>query len=198
MKTINKTYSIIKGHNNPLSCDVAIIEGKDYTYIFEAGNSERIIEELNSIDRKKIVIISHFHEDHLKNISKLNYEKLYVGDNTYKYTNKGEIVDDLYIDDGIRIHLFKINSCHAKGSIGLQINDYAFLGDATSPTFKKGHYVYNVQMLKEEIELLEKLNVKYFVFSHNMEEYKDKDEVIKKLKEIYSKREKSNPYIIVD
>lgn len=198
METINKTYSIIKGHNNPLSCDVAIIEGKDYTYIFEAGNSERIIEELNSIDRKKIVIISHFHEDHLKNISKLNYEKLYVGDNTYKYTNKGEIVDDLYIDDGIRIHLFKINSCHAKGSIGLQINDYAFLGDATSPTLKKGHYVYNVQMLKEEIELLEKINVKYFVFSHHMEEHKDKDEVIKKLKEIYSKREKSNPYIIVD
>lgn len=91
--------------------------------------------------------------------------------------------------------MFKINSCHAKGSIGLEISDYAFVGDALAPCLKKNQYVYNVQMLKEEIETLENLKAKYLITSHHMEEYQDKNEIIDRLKKIYETREKNNPYI---
>ena len=189
MKKINDIYSIIKGNVNPLSSDIAIIKDK---YIFEVGNGEYIVNELNKIE-DKIIVISHFHQDHLSNLTKIKYKELYVGDNTYKYTNDGIIVDrDIYLDD---IHLFKINSCHAKGSIGLEISDYAFVGDACAPCFKKNQYVYNVQMLKEEIETLENLKAKYLISSHHMEEYQNRNEVIDRLKTIYLKREKNNPYI---
>lgn len=189
MKKINNIYSIIKGNDNPLSSDVAIIKDR---FVFEVGNGDYIIDELNKID-DKIIAISHFHQDHIANLNKLEYKELYIGDNTYKYTNKGIIIDkDLYIDD---VHLFKINSCHAKGSIGLEISDYAFVGDALAPCLKKNQYVYNVQMLKEEIETLENLKAKYLITSHHMEEYQDKNEIIDRLKKIYETREKNNPYI---
>ena len=194
MIKINDTYSIIKGNDNPLSCDVAIIKDK---YIFEVGNGDYIVDELSKIVNP-IVFVSHFHQDHLTNISKIKYKELYIGDNTYKYTNSGEIIDDLYIEDGVKLHLFKISLCHAKGSIGMEIGDYAFIGDANAPAFKNGHYVYNVQMLKEEIEQLSSLKANYIVFSHHMERPVTKTDVIKKLQDIYNNREKNNPYIQVD
>ena len=97
------------------------------------------------------------------------------------------------IDD---IHAFKINSCHAKGSIGIEVDDYAFIGDATAPCFKKGQYVYNTQMLKDEIDKLSSLKAKYVVMSHHMEEVKQKEEVINRLKNIYLRRDKNSPYIL--
>lgn len=196
MQKINDAYSIIKGQNDPLSCDVALIEINDKLYIFEAGSNLEIVKQLNEINSYKTIIISHFHPDHMGNLSLINYDKLYVGDNTYKYCRTGEVVrKDILLDN--ELHLFKLSSCHAKGSIGLEIGDYAFLGDATSPTHKKGKLVYNVQMLKEEITQLESLNAKYFVFSHKMEETIKKEVVIDKLYKIYQKREKNNPYILI-
>ncbi|MDO4940552.1 MAG: hypothetical protein Q4E33_02545 [Erysipelotrichaceae bacterium] len=186
-------YKVLKGSDNPLSSDVALIDKENYLYVFEVGNTEDIVQKLNNIDKEKIVIISHFHPDHMANLDKVNYSKLIVGDNTYKYTKRGEIVgDDMYIDG---LHIFKIPSCHAKGSIGLEHNEYVFIGDALAPTNKNNEYVYNVQMLKEEIDLFAKLKGKYFVSSHNMEHYQTKDEVIKFLNDIYSCRTKNNPYI---
>lgn len=196
MLKINDTYSIIKGCENPLSSDIAIIENDDVLIIFEAGNNEEIINELNSINKDKVLVISHFHEDHLTSYSKINHIGMYVGDNTYKYTNEGIIVDkDLYIGN---VHLFRLSSCHAKGSIGLEVGDYAFIGDSLAPTHKKNEYVYNVQMLKEEINELNKLDVKYLVSSHEMDKPELKDEVINRLINIYNKRQKSNPYIKLD
>lgn len=194
MIKINDTYSIIKGSDNPLSCDCAIIDCKDCLFVIEAGNSEEIVNELNSIKKDKILAITHFHQDHLSSYSKINHINMYIGDNTYKYTNEGIIVDkDMYVNN---IHLFKLSSCHAKGSIGIEIGEYCFIGDGLAQTFKKNNYVYNVQMLKEEIDELSKLNAKYLVSSHKMDEPELKEEVIIRLTKIYQRREKNNPYII--
>ena len=196
MIKINDTYSIIKGSDNPLSCDCAIIDCKNFLFVIEAGNNEEIINELNSIDKDKVLAITHFHQDHLSSFSKIKHINMYVGDNTYKYTNEGIIVDkDLYVDD---IHLFKLSSCHAKGSIGIEVGEYGFIGDGLAPTYKKNAYVYNVQMLKEEIDELSKLNVKYLVSSHKMDKPEIKEDVINRLKQIYSKKQKNNPYITIE
>lgn len=69
MLRVNDTYSFIKGKEDPLSSDVAIISSNNYNYIFEVGSSVEIANELYSIDNK-VIIISHFHQDHLSNINK--------------------------------------------------------------------------------------------------------------------------------
>lgn len=195
MIKINDVYSIIKGSDDPLSCDVAIIDGNNYAYIFEAGANDSIADELNSIDKNKVIIISHFHQDHLMNVNKLKYKKLYIGDHTYKYTRTGDIVDDLNIDDGVRLHLFKLTNSHCKGSIGMIIDDYCFIGDALAPTFVDNNYAYNVQKLKEEIDILTGLNYKYIVSSHSMDKPELREAVLERLNMIYLNREKNNPYI---
>lgn len=194
MIKVNDVYSIIKGSNNPLSSDVAVIIGKEYNYIYEVGNIEEIVDELNKIDNKAI-IISHFHIDHLGNLNKLQYEKLYVGDHTYKYTNAGEIIEDISIEN---IRILKLNNSHCKGSLCMRVDDYCFVGDGLAPSNVNNQYVYNVQKLKEEIDTLRKLDIKYIVTSHHMDKPILKDEVISKLITIYNKRQKNNPYILVD
>ena len=199
MKRHLEKYSIIKGGDNPLSCDVALINGEKYIYVFEVGNSKNIANKINNIKKEKNVILSHFHEDHIHNIKEIKYRKLYVGDNTFKYTKEGIVVgSNIEIEDGINLSIFKINTCHAKGSIGLIFSDYAFVGDALAPMNKNNKMVYNVQKLKEEIEQFENLNVKYLVSSHKMENPIPKSEAIAKLKNIYSKMQKGDPYIIVE
>lgn len=197
MIEVNDVYSIIKGNDNPLSCDIAIIKGKKYNYIFEAGNGEYIINELNEIDNK-IIMVSHFHQDHLANLNKLTYSKLYIGEHTNKYTKTGEIVKDISIEDGIKLRIFELSNSHCKGSICLVVGDYCFAGDAIAPSNVKGQYVYNVQKLKEEIDVLSGLDVKYIVSSHHMDEPYLKQDVLARLSSIYAKREKNNPYITIE
>lgn len=194
MINVNNLYSVIKGGNKPLSSDCGVIEINNTLYIFDVGANPRIIEELNNINLDRVVIISHFHIDHITNLNKINYSKLYVSDNTFKRTKTGETVKEKLILNEY-ISIFPITCCHCKGSIGLKFRNYAFIGDSLAPQIKKDCNVYNVQLLKQEINELEKLDVDYFLDSHNMEIIMTKKEVIDKLQNIYNKRQKDNPYI---
>lgn len=82
---ITECVSYIKASDNPLSADVILIEGKEYLYIFDVGNNEKVAEYLNGIPKKKRVILSHFHTDHMGNIGRVEWESVYFGSNTEKY-----------------------------------------------------------------------------------------------------------------
>lgn len=195
MKQLNDFIYYINGINQPLSSGLALIKGKENNWFFDVGNGEDALNEIKDIENKTIVL-SHFHPDHISNLRNLDYKKLYVGDNTYKYTNQGEIVNsDLYIEDGYRFHIFPISNCHAKGSLGLQVNNYCFIGDSLAPTYKKNKYVYNAQLLKNQIDEFMKIDCDYFIGSHNFEKIMTKQEVISRLLDIYNRRSKDSSYI---
>ena len=116
----------------------------------------------------RYLLISHFHPDHMANLKKVKSDEIYLGANTFKYVKRGNIVEtDLFIDDGVKIHLFPLPSSHAKGSVGLEAGRFAFLGDATYTTVKNGKVCYNSSVLKEEIGVLKNLSAKYFLISHD-------------------------------
>lgn len=191
-------YREIKPSENPLSANVIIIEAKDCYWIFDVGNGEKYLKELKVLDKPLKIVISHFHPDHMANLTQLSYEELYVGKNTYKYTNAGTIVEKpIEIDDGcVKLMIFPIPSSHAKGSLGLLLNNkYAFVGDATYPTTKNGETVYNASLLLEQIRLFEKLDCDFICRSHHDEFVTCKEEVISELKEIYTLRQDNEPYI---
>ena len=143
MVKIDDIISYIPACRDPLSADVGVITGNKKTWIFDVGSSESTLEEIQQIEREKAIVISHFHPDHMGNLQKINCPEIYVGANTLRYSGKGTVVDsDLYVEDGVRMHLFPIPCCHAKGSLGLEVNEtYAFIGDATTPTRKAGKQV---------------------------------------------------------
>ena len=102
---------------------------------------------------------------------------------------------DIFTDE---LHIFPLPSSHAKGCLGLEVDGtYAFVGDALYCKEKGGEYVYNAQLLKDEIEVLKNLRSRYLLVSHYDGFLREKDEVIAELEEIYKRREKNSAYIKV-
>ena len=193
---ITDRISYIKATEKPLSADVGIIEGDEFCWIFDVGADESVPISLNKIQKPKNAVISHFHPDHMSNLARADLNEIFLGANTFKYAKMGKIIDkDVFIDDGIEIHIFPLPSIHAKGSLGLEIGDYAFIGDATYATMKQGKACYNASVLKEEIAVLEKLSAKFFLISHDEKFIRPKEKIIAELLEIYSKRDPKESYI---
>ena len=90
------------------------------------------------------------------------------------------VESDLYIDDGVKIHFFPLPSTHAKGSLGMEVDEtYAFLGDGIYPMQKNGQALYNANLLADQLRVLHSL----------------KAEVIAELEAIYARRQSQSMYI---
>lgn len=196
---IAEGVSYWRASQEPLSADVGVIEGRRSIWLFDVGSSDGAAEHIQALPGNKNVVLSHFHRDHMGNLDRIAYQRLYQGANTFRYTQNGEIVrGEIWLEDGPELHLFELPSSHAKGCIGLEINgEYAFLGDGAYCMTKQERPAYNVGLLKEEIRVLEGLQAGYFLLSHDETFVHEKEEVLEALKRIYSGREPGNPYIYV-
>lgn len=199
IKEINSRISYIPATNNPLSSDIGLVRGRNCIYIYDVGACEESRQYINSLTEPKNIIISHFHLDHSGNLSDIAYDKLYVGKETYKYTNAGIIVTEpLVIEDDILLELIPIPATHSKGSLILNVNrEYVFLGDCLYTAKHAGQRCYNSQLLKAQIDVLKKLECKYFLLSHDRHFVYKKQVVIRWLEGIYSRRDKNSSYINV-
>ena len=107
----------IKAKNEPLSADVGIIKGEKYIWIFDVGADESVPMELIAFQKPINIVISHFHPDHTGNLEHVHCNEIYLGANTFKYIKSGTVVGkDIFIDDGVELHIFPLPSSHAKGS----------------------------------------------------------------------------------
>ena len=193
---INDRISYVKATEKPLSADVGIVEGDEFIWIFDVGADESVPISLNKNQKPKNAVISHFHPDHMGNLEHVDLNEVYLGANTLNYAKRGNVVDkDVFINDGAEIHLFPLPSSHAKGSVGMETGDYAFLGDAIYSTMKQGKVCYNASVLKEEIAVLKNLSAKFFLISHDERFVRPKEEIISELEEIYKKRDPKESYI---
>ena len=194
------------GHSNNVSNSSRDNEPRDRTdggdlgtviEVFkDVGSSEEAADLLQKLPGEKILVLSHFHPDHTANWTKIPHKELYQGVNTRGYTHSGVAVDqEMVLQDGLELRLFPIPSSHARGSLGLVAGEYAFLGDAAYSTRKQGQIVYNAQLLREEIRVLQSLPVRYFLLSHDTQFCHEKEEVLTGLEELYVRREKGDPYI---
>ena len=74
---------------------------------------------------------------------------------------------------------------------------YAFLGDALYSKVKDGYYIYNSQLVKAEIEVIEHLKSPYLLVSHYPRLVKEKKGVLNELYDIYGNRDKNSSEILV-
>ncbi len=193
IQQITSQISYIEASENPLSADIGMIKAASGIWLYDVGNDTN---KLSSLTGKYHVVLSHFHADHIGSLDHLNIENLYVSQFTFKHTGRGTIVkEDIYRDN---LHIFPLPSSHAKGSLGLEADEeYAFVGDAIYSRVNAEYYIYNAQLLKEEINVLKKLKAKYLLVSHLKGMVMDKEEAIRQLEEIYFRREKYSPEILV-
>ena len=138
MKIISEKIKYLPSTNNPLSADVYFIDGNEYCYIYDVGNNEYSLSKINKINKDKVVILSHYHRDHIGNINKINYHKLYVGELTYRTIGEdiidkhsSIIVEDKFtIQDGVKIEVIHCASPHVDGSLIVNIDsEYTLIAD---------------------------------------------------------------------
>ena len=201
MPLINLTpeISYLPSVESPISSDVVFIkpQGSDTTWIFDTGTCGEAAELINAVDGKKNIVISHFHPDHILNLLKVKYDKLYVTKYTKKYTRAGEIVDgELLFPDGIKIS--QIPSSHSKGALILEYKDYAFLGDATYCHFRLTAREYNVQLLEQMIKKMEEITAPNFCLSHDKGFVQAKESVLRIYRKILARRKNGSPTINVN
>ena len=201
MPLINLTpeISYLPSVESPISSDVVFIkpQGSDTTWIFDTGTCGEAAELINAVEGKKNIVISHFHPDHILNLLKVKYDKLYVTKYTKKYTRAGEIVDgELLFSDGIKIS--QIPSSHSKGALILEYKDYAFLGDATYCHFRLTAREYNVQLLEQMIKKMEEITAPNFCLSHDKGFVQPKESVLRIYRKILARRKNGSPTINVN
>lgn len=195
---IDKKIEYLPSSEKPLSAEVFIVHMTDATYVFDVGASDEALETVNQITSPKRIVISHFHEDHMGNIKRINLQQedvVYGGDFTGKKVPEAVVVKER-ISMGPDVDIFPIPSSHSKGCLGLRCGEYAFLGDSTYAFRKDGQIAYNVSVLHETIRVLEELPAQKFVLSHKLPEIREKESVLNELREIYKLRRPGEAYII--
>ena len=190
---INEKISYIECSDDPLSADIGIIRNGDAVWLYDVGSDERAISELTG---NYNIVLSHFHQDHTGNIGKLNIKEAFVSHETKRHVQMGTIADkDIYIGN---LHIFPLPSSHCKGCLGLEVDEtYAFVGDALYSKFRDGYYIFNAQLVKEEIAVLKKLKAPYLLVSHFKGMVRRRNEVIAQLEELYHYRDKNSSEIKV-
>ena len=197
IQKINGQTTFLPAAETPLSANVVFIQCGGETWIFDVGCSDEAAEKINSVEGKKNIVLSHFHPDHTGNIERVSYDELYAGAFTCKRFKTGTTVNEhMFFESGI--HLFPLPSGHAKGSIGLEYKNCAFLGDAVYSMKKNGRIAYNAELLKKEIAVLKSLDAERFFISHSEPFGKTKAEVVEELERIYMLFDKHEPYIFLD
>lgn len=193
MIKINDYIEYLPATEAPLSAEVYRIKGENNNYLFDVGISKEA-KEIVEDTKNRMIIISHFHPDHMGNLKHIpnDIENLYVGDYTYKILGYGNIIRNIIeINDGINLKIIPMPNSHAKGSLALLVNnEYLLIGDSLYCNTKG----YNVSLLNSEIRLLKDLEFKYVLVSHKDNIY-PKKAVIEELEYYYSKRSKDKPYI---
>lgn len=184
MNMIGKKIKYLPATNNPLSADVYFIDGDKYCYIYDVGNNEYSLSQINQVEKERIIILSHHHKDHTGNIESINYRNLYLGKLTFETIGKGIIVEDEFtINDGVKIEVIHCISPHTEGSLIANIDsEYTLIADLyfTRPPFDQEKAIKMIASLKN-------IDTKYFVISHQ-EDTKviAKDELIEELLDYFN------------
>ena len=167
MKSITDRIKYLPANINPLSADVYFIEGDKYCYIYDVGNDDNSFNCINQIDKERVIILSHYHKDHVGNIERIDVNNLYVGKKTFGTIGKGKIVEDAFIvNDGVNIEIIPCESPHTEGSLIINIDhEYTLIADLyfTRPPF-------DVSKAMRMLETLKCIDTKYFVVSHQEDE----------------------------
>ena len=215
MKKISETIEYIEAVDTPLSAEVCFVHGNGELFVFDAGCGEDVLSEtlgaIKAAARPVSVILSHFHTDHVENISRMPYDRLFVSGYTAKQLSKKGYfsVDDKRIvivpekeplsvgttAENEDIIVRALPSSHSKGSLMMEAGSFAFLGDGAYPMTKNGERVYNNTCLNEEINTLKQIKADTCFLCHVFEKPKTRIWVVNRMQIIYSHRDKDSAFV---
>ena len=189
--SIDDTIQVIEATEDPLSADIGIVRDRDRIWLYDVGSRPEAVAELTGEYR---VVLSHFHADHVGNLDRIKTAALYVSDQSFAHVGRGTILRQAQSFGEIRV--FPLPSSHAKGCLGMEVGGkYAFVGDALYSRLREGCYVFNAQLLQEEIAVLSRLQAPWLLVSHFKGLIREREAVLRELEALYGLRDRNRPEI---
>lgn len=171
MKKLSDKVSYLESSFNPLSAEVVMIKRNNLTVFYDCGASDEAFELINNCPGDKIVVLSHFHEDHAFNALRLDIP-IYCS----KYTLK-RIPNGVLYKQGTDFKIYDFPSFHSKGCLAIYLPNEKLLmiGDGIYP---KDERYYNLSIINNQIKFLNDLNIDNILISHKKQFIYKKDIVL--------------------
>ena len=177
----------------PLSSDIFLIMTERFPILFDVGNGSAALSAALFV-KDPVVVLSHFHADHVGNIAALSPSALYLTRFTQKHTVPGTVVTaSTEITDGITV--FPFPNSHSKGSLALKAGSMLFIGDALYPGTLNERACYNTGLLREEIDFIKQTAPTDVIVSHRKNPVVSTAAVLAFLEGIYRLRAPNETYI---
>ncbi|MFA6755400.1 MAG: MBL fold metallo-hydrolase [Bacilli bacterium] len=182
----------VEGNPSQPTPKIVIISGKLCSLLIDTGNEIEQIESLKEGIKKfnlppiKYIVITHFHDDHIHNISYFKDLEIIASKYTAKYIKyKTKIIDSkTSIDLGnLLVTIDILPNSHAKGS--LLVYEYKsrimFIGDALCGKIIGQKLYLNKSSTYEMIKKISEYDVKDFIDGHSNPNDTTKDKVMETL-----------------
>lgn len=206
IEDLDVNISRIAASREPLSADVVFIRKNDCTYVYDTGSLPENAEYIMNIEGRKVLVISHFHPDHiacLKNYD-MGFSEIYASAYTFKHL--GDIKGDALLKPVTKlfelgdIDVFPLPSSHSKGCIAVKSGRFLFVGDAlygklSIKDFKIKTTQYNVQLLLEGMNLISEMDIEEICLSHQVNFRMEKEAILYFMKMLYDARLPDSPYV---
>jgi|GEM_PF-51459 len=121
--------------------------------------------------------------------------------------NSGKVIQSAFLSGDSRnlsqtvgnVRIIPMPSSHSKGCLAMEIaGRYLFLGDSLYGRIEsENRSVYNVQLVKSQMEVLKKSTAPICICSHRNGKLMPRESAIAFLESVYLKREEGSPYIRV-
>lgn len=156
---------------------IGIVHGNKGTIYFDTGASLKQVRLLDHVRLEKgfknpsILVVSHFHEDHIANFHYFTGCRVYASKVTARRIRVDEITDGRIVLDlgNIKAEIIPLPSSHAKGSLILHVlgDEVVFLGDGVYEAVgfgEKGYY--DRSLFHEMAVVLRSFQASHYVFGH--------------------------------
>jgi glyoxylase-like metal-dependent hydrolase (beta-lactamase superfamily II) len=162
MKEITPHLYLIPSSGAEICSNIYIIAGKNYSFFVDVSNKPIILQEalalLNTLHLPPLkgVILTHFHEDHVANVSLLNSDiQIYETKNTSRYIKRLDsiVYEETLLDlGGCLIRLILVPSLHAKGCLDVLVDGVLLVGDSLGSHESKEGEIYFDPSIAYEME----------------------------------------------
>jgi glyoxylase-like metal-dependent hydrolase (beta-lactamase superfamily II) len=182
LEMLNARLGYITGEKSIICSDIGLIEGEQASVMFDAGASPKQKEVLEDAIKKgilknnfKYLIISHFHQDHIKNVPLFADLPVYGSKNTARYIHVNTIIENnpIQLDLGdLRVRIGLLPSSHAKGCVYAYVQEEQalFVGDALwCLNEKNGVLTCNKDITYNMIRTIRSFPLKQVIYGHSGE-----------------------------
>jgi len=185
---VNDNFYYVEGRDDAPVAKICILVGSDASMLVDVGNeNEQILNLYKGINdfnlpEIKYIVITHFHDDHIKNAPVFKNIPFLLSKYTSKYVQNEKIIIDksttINLGD-FEVVIDKLPNSHSKGSLLIYAKKIKtmFIGDCLCGKIRNDEMFLNRSSTYEMIKKIREYDTEQYVDGHSSLEDTSKEQV---------------------